>query len=182
MKKCPKCGSELKVKVLGSIDVDECESCKGVWLERGELSEVEETVDPNLNWLDFEIWKHPEKFKSKETDLDCPSCGVPTISIEYGHTGVNINYCRQCHGIWLEKDELPKIIESLEDEIADKSFSDYVRESIHEAKELVTGKESFMSEWKDLSSVLKLMQYRLFVEKPKLVETLTELNTLNPFK
>ncbi|MEZ4546766.1 MAG: hypothetical protein R3B51_03175 [Thermodesulfobacteriota bacterium] len=53
---------------------------------------------------------------------------------------------------------------------------------MEEAKEIVTGHESFMSEWKDFSSVLKLMQYRLFVEKPKLVETLTELNTLNPFK
>jgi hypothetical protein len=39
-----------------------------------------------------------------------------------------------------------------------------------------------MSEWKDLSSILRLMQYRLFVERPKLIETLTDLNTLNPFK
>ncbi len=67
MKKCPKCGKELKTKVLGSIDVDECESCKGVWLDVGELGKAEEAADPNINWLDFEIWKHPEKFKSKET-------------------------------------------------------------------------------------------------------------------
>lgn len=45
MKKCPRCGAELKTKVLGSIEVDECESCKGVWLERGELEEAKEEVD-----------------------------------------------------------------------------------------------------------------------------------------
>jgi Zn-finger nucleic acid-binding protein len=93
-----------------------------------------------------------------------------------------INYCPGCRGIWLEKDELPKIIESLEDEISKITFSDYLHESIREAKEVVTGHESLMSEWKDLSSILRLMQYRLFVEKPKLIETLTDLNTLNPFK
>lgn len=182
MKKCPKCGVELKTKVLGSIEVDECESCKGVWLEKGELEEVKEETDPNLDWLDFEIWKHPEKFKSGSAGVDCPVCGTRTASLEYGDTGVEINYCATCQGIWLEKDELPKIIESLEDEIARKTLSDYFKESVEEAKEIVTGHESFMSEWKDFSSVLKLMQYRLFVEKPKLVETLTELNTLNPFK
>ena len=77
---------------------------------------------------------------------------------------VEINYCGTCQGIWLDKDELPKIIESLEDEIAQKTLSDYFKESVEEAKEVVTGHESFMSEWKDFSSVLKLMQYRLFVE------------------
>lgn len=182
MRKCPKCGKGLETKVLGPIDVDECESCKGVWLDAGELGKAEEAADPNINWLDFEIWKHPEKFKSRETELKCPSCAEKTVSIEYGHTGVDINYCPGCRGIWLEKDELPKIIESLEDEISKKTFSDYLHESIREAKEVVTGHESLMSEWKDLSSILRLMQYRLFVEKPKLIETLTDLNTLNPFK
>jgi len=182
MRKCPKCGKELESRGLGPIDGDEGEWCKGVWLDSGELGKAEEAADPNINWLDFEIWKHPEKFKSRRSDLKCPSCLENTVAIEYGHTGVEINYCPRCHGIWLEKDELPKIIESLEDEISKKTVSDYVHESIREAKEIVTGHESFMSEWKDLSSILRLMQYRLFVEKPKLIATLTDINTLNPFK
>lgn len=182
MRKCPKCGKELESRVLGPIDVDECETCKGVWLDAGELGKVEEAADPNINWLDFEIWKHPENFKSKESELKCPSCLENTVAIEYGHTEVNINYCPSCRGIWLDKDELPKIIESLENEVAEKTFSDYVHESLREAKEVVTGHESLMSEWKDLSSILRLMQYRLLVEKPKLIDTLTDLNTLNPFK
>jgi Zn-finger nucleic acid-binding protein len=182
MKKCPKCGSELKEKVIGSVSVDECESCKGIWFERGELHDAEESVDEYLHWLDFEIWKHPEKFKSRKSKLNCPSCESPTVVFEYGHTGIEINYCQQCHGIWLDKDEFPKIIESFENEIANMTLSDYVHASLHEAKEVVTGQESLMTDWKDLSSILKLMQYRLFVEKPKLVETLTDWNTLNPFK
>jgi len=182
MKQCPKCDLELKVKVIGPIDVDECDSCKGIWLEKGELKQTEELADPNLNWMDFEIWKHLEHFKSTQSDLRCPVCNAATVVIEYGHTGVEINCCRKCQGIWLEKDELPNIIAALEDELSQKTFAEYFHQSIEEAKEVVTGHKSFMSEWKDLSSIFKLMQYRLFVEKPKLIETLTDLNTLNPFK
>jgi len=182
MKKCPKCGKELKVKVIGTVEVDECESCGGIWFDPDELHQAEETVDPNLNWLDFEIWKHPENFKAKDTELKCPVDGANMISIEYGHTGVRVDYCGKCHGIWLDKDEFPKIIKSLEDELANTSFSEYFHESIEEAKELITGDKPFSSEWKDFTSVLKLMQYRLFVEKPNFVETLRELYGLNPFK
>jgi Zn-finger nucleic acid-binding protein len=95
---------------------------------------------------------------------------------------VRIDYCGECHGIWLDKDQYPKIIESLEDELGNTTFSEYFHESIEEAKELFTGDKSFTSEWKDFSSVLNLMQSRLFVERPKLVETLRELYGLNPFK
>ena len=182
MKECPKCGKDLKLKVIGTIEVDECESCKGIWLDKGELREAKDLADPNLNWLDFEIWKHEDKFSSNEGSVECPTCHIPTVGIEYGHTGVNVDYCKNCHGVWLDKDELPNIIGALETEINEKTFSEYVHESIKEAKELVTGHESFMSEWKDLSSVFKLRQYRLYVEKPELVETLTDLNTINPFK
>ena len=96
MKKCPKCGTDLKLKVIGSIEIDECESCKGIWLDKGELREAKDLADPNLNWLDFEIWKHPEKFNSKQSDIQCPTCNIPTVGIEYGHTGVNIDYCKNC--------------------------------------------------------------------------------------
>ncbi len=182
MKKCPKCSKELKIKVIGSIEVDECESCKGIWLDKGELREAKDLIDPNLDWLDFEIWKHQDKFNTKESAITCPTCNLPTVSIEYGHTGVKVDYCKECQGVWLDQDELPNIIDALEHEINEKTFSEYVHESIREAKDLLGSPESFTSEWKDLSSVFKLMQYRLYVEKPKLVDTLIELNTLNPFK
>lgn len=182
MKNCPKCNIELKVKVIGDVDVDECERCGGVWFDRGELSEAEEVADPNLGWMDFEIWKHAEDFKAEDTELKCPVDDTNMISIDYGHTGVRVDHCVSCHGVWLDKGEFSKIIESLADELSNKSFSEYLHESIEEAKELVTGDKPLASEWKDFTSVLKLMQYRLFVEKPKFVETLRELYGLNPFK
>ena len=182
MKKCPKCGTGLEEKVMGTLDVDECTECKGIQSDKGEMEKAEELADPNINWIDFDIWKHQDKFDSLETDLKCPVCGNGLTSIVYGDTGVRVDHCSECDGIWLDRDEFPKIIESLEDELATKTFSEYLHESVGEAKELVTGHKPFSEEWKDFSTVLKLMQYRLFVEKPDLIKTLTNLNTLNPFK
>ncbi len=35
--KCPKCGHELSEKSYQDVAIDQCESCKGVWLDQGEL-------------------------------------------------------------------------------------------------------------------------------------------------
>lgn len=35
--RCPKCGGELKEVLFRAVKVDRCQSCQGVWLDRGEL-------------------------------------------------------------------------------------------------------------------------------------------------
>ena len=35
--KCPKCGGDLKEEDRGSVKVDVCQECKGMWLDAGEL-------------------------------------------------------------------------------------------------------------------------------------------------
>jgi hypothetical protein len=35
--KCPKCGHDLAERELGSIRIDECTSCRGIWLDPGEI-------------------------------------------------------------------------------------------------------------------------------------------------
>lgn len=39
----------------------------------------------------------------------CPRCNVTLLLTE--RHGVQIDYCPQCRGIWLDRDELDKIIE-----------------------------------------------------------------------
>lgn len=35
--KCPKCGGDLREEDIGTVKVDVCEDCKGMWLDAGEL-------------------------------------------------------------------------------------------------------------------------------------------------
>lgn len=38
--KCPKCGMDLQSLNQGSVEIDTCFNCKGVWLDAGELEQV----------------------------------------------------------------------------------------------------------------------------------------------
>ena len=38
--KCPKCGADLEEKRMGSVAVDTCTECHGMWLDAGELDLV----------------------------------------------------------------------------------------------------------------------------------------------
>lgn len=177
---CPCCNSELTKKTIEEVEVDECPDCKGIWFEEDELRKAKDSTDPDLNWMDFEIWKGKEKAKPRLKDLACPQCSKSLVTIGYGDTGVEIDYCPLCKGTWLDKDEFKLIIEAMIEELLTKSFSDYIKASIEEAKEIITGPESFVSEWKDFVTVCRMMQHRLFVENPRLLKTVMTIQKRSP--
>lgn len=41
---CPKCGQKLAPETCGSVEIDVCPSCKGVWLDMGELGTIVESA------------------------------------------------------------------------------------------------------------------------------------------
>jgi uncharacterized protein len=43
------------------------------------------------------------------TPFDCPRCGAALSMTE--RQGIEIDYCPQCRGVWLDRGELDKIIE-----------------------------------------------------------------------
>lgn len=49
---------------------------------------------------------------SEAQGLLCPSCRVNLVMSE--RQGIEIDYCPQCRGIWLDRGELDKIIERSE--------------------------------------------------------------------
>lgn len=177
---CPKCKIELDKKSIKGIEVDECDKCEGIWCDNKELKQVKDNTDSDLNWMDFDIWKHSEKFSAKPAKVNCPECGNLMNVIDYENTKVEIDFCEQCKGIWLDKNELENIITALEEEILVKSTSEYVKATLLEAKELVTRPESFLSEWKDFSTILRFLQYRILSRHPKIHDTMVIFQK-NPF-
>jgi Zn-finger nucleic acid-binding protein len=41
--------------------------------------------------------------------MQCPSCGGELVELE--RSGVRIDACRQCRGVWLDRGELDRILE-----------------------------------------------------------------------
>lgn len=44
IRKCPVDGSEMQKKIIHYVIVDKCPTCKGLWLDEGELKLLQETV------------------------------------------------------------------------------------------------------------------------------------------
>ena len=44
---CPKCGQKLATETCGTVEIDVCPSCKGVWLDMGELGAIVEGAGQN---------------------------------------------------------------------------------------------------------------------------------------
>jgi uncharacterized protein len=47
--------------------------------------------------------------------MNCPNCKVPLVMSD--RQGIEIDYCPQCRGIWLDRGELDKIIERSTNEV-----------------------------------------------------------------
>lgn len=42
---CPRCGGRMRVRKEWDVEVDVCISCQGVWLDHGELEQLEEQAE-----------------------------------------------------------------------------------------------------------------------------------------
>ena len=60
--------------------------------------------------------KDSERKKEKVRSMLCPVCKVPLTMSE--RQGVEIDYCSDCRGVWLDRGELDKIIERSAAEMA----------------------------------------------------------------
>lgn len=60
--------------------------------------------------------------------MNCPICNVTLLMTE--KQGVDIDYCPQCRGIWLEKGKLEKIIDKLSSS-GSQNTRGYISDSHH---------------------------------------------------
>jgi Zn-finger nucleic acid-binding protein len=177
---CPACGHAMDAKVKRKLAIDECRSCGSLWFDSDEFRKIKDAIDPDLNWMDFEFWKHEDQFILSEKARLCPRCRIRMVLIRYGSTPVDVDYCPKCKGTLLDRGEFGKIIRSLERELLAKNVGDYWPSIIEEAKEIFSGGEGVISEWKDFTAVLKMMHYRFFAENPRLASAIQKAQAVSP--
>lgn len=57
--------------------------------------------------------------------MKCPHCEKTLVMTE--RTGIEIDYCPECRGVWLDRGELDKILERTRTEVAPRPTEDYNR-------------------------------------------------------
>lgn len=103
--KCPKCGSELAAASRHGVDVQMCPSCKGMWLNRQELTQLEDEV-----FFFGEHGKGTLVADTVATTHPCPACNQNLTQFSYRFNDLELELCGQGHGFWLDADEDTRIL------------------------------------------------------------------------
>ena len=105
---CPRCATELQERNLGGfkpVVVDYCPGCQGMWLDKGELNRLDDSVWVNIE-EDVEFLP-PDK---EHGHVTCPNCGTVCEPLSPKDiSGCIIDRCPSCEGFWLDKDELDEL-------------------------------------------------------------------------
>ena len=96
-------------------------------------------------------------------------------------TGVAIDHCPVCQGVWLDGGEFEKIVAALEREMKNKTVGELVSTAVHEALDLVKGPEPAASEWKGLKHLMRLIKLRFLVDRPGLRRAILAAQENSPF-
>ncbi|MCE2463172.1 MAG: zf-TFIIB domain-containing protein [Dehalococcoidia bacterium] len=106
--KCPRCNIALKLEKYRGVEVDKCSGCEGMWLDHPELGELEDKV------FDEGLVKGTMRFTSNSGDLLCPTCGKHMHWFRYRHYNLELDFCEEEHGFWLDKGEERRVLEIME--------------------------------------------------------------------
>ena len=166
---CPVCCKAMKPIKARDFSIDECPQCRGLWFDKGELEAFKDEVDPDLRFLDFEIWSPKALFNFNEQPLTCPRCRSGSMrALKYLEPDLVITFCPYCEGVWLNLGDFKAIIEAFSTEAETRNVPEYVIASLKEASDIVLNPKNLISEWKDLKAVLRMLRHRVFVENPKI--------------
>lgn len=143
---CPLCKKHLATIQYEGIQIETCAGCGGEWLDGDELlkvtkirevkfdAEVRRAIAEATPALSFKLENH-------DRTLRCPSCTQQMEPRNYGgNTGLIIDRCENCGGIWLDDSELEHVqalVEGWEDLLPDdlKEHSDTLRDTVVDVKE-----------------------------------------------
>jgi uncharacterized protein len=101
---CPKCKSPLEKYNYNGIETDKCTNCQGMWLDFQELDDLE----------DKEFTKDELKgsliYNPQGTNLKCPHCDKTLVSFQYRINSLQLEYCEDSHGYWLDAGEAERVM------------------------------------------------------------------------
>jgi Zn-finger nucleic acid-binding protein len=108
--KCTKCNGILESGKLKGIPIDRCISCNSLWLSTKDLDLLE-----NKLWDDDEV-EGSLFFGKKPSSILCPICGVKMSKINYRFYDLELEFCPNYCGLYLDAGEEKRIIELIKNE------------------------------------------------------------------
>jgi len=101
--------------VEARIQVDRCSACRGIWLDKGELEQIQETIERDHGALaadpgDSVAASFEQVRQEQQGPARCPRCNAEMETREYGYNSqVMIDACPDGCGVWLDDGELQRL-------------------------------------------------------------------------
>ena len=116
---CPLCRKALKPLAYEGCTVHACETCGGEFVAGEDLATIVRTRHERFP----ETIAEQARARTPEFGvfcearaLACPACEHPMHTVNYsGDTGVCVDRCSVCAGVWLDREELERIQALLEE-------------------------------------------------------------------
>jgi uncharacterized protein len=177
---CPACGTGLNQYSIYSMEYEGCPKCKGVWLVKDELRKLKNKAeDGSLRWLNDEI-EHMERTSAVATKRPCVRCKTSKlVSVIFGRSSILVDWCPQCHGIWLDRGEFDAITDYLKHELLRMHPKAIEKQATADAKRVLTGgPEGRFDELLDTKAALAALVNTTIFEHPSLFKFLTSFPQL----
>jgi Zn-finger nucleic acid-binding protein len=103
MSLCPKCGAAMEDREIGRLPAERCPECRGLWWDHVALDAALGRLDDAR--VSMRIQQFMQGPFSADTDFPCPNCSLRTLK-SVVHEGIEIDWCPDCRGIYLDDKEL----------------------------------------------------------------------------
>jgi membrane associated rhomboid family serine protease/Zn-finger nucleic acid-binding protein len=142
---CPVCNNLLHKLTIEGISSDSCSLCGSIWFTSGSDFAAaakrcaRKSNRPLEDSIKSRINTEVKKSNAVDFSLNCPQCHIPMQTINYADdSGIFINRCHSCTGIWTSNTEFKKITSYLKDNpLMDKVGT----ELAHEVRKIESNKE-----------------------------------------
>jgi len=100
--KCPKCDVEMSPKTFDNVEVDRCFGCGGIYVDKGEMEQLE---NKKLSALVDIAGKGEKAAIMDDVEAICRRCDNPMFSLR-GANDVKFDWCDKCESMFFDRGEL----------------------------------------------------------------------------
>ena len=112
---CPQCTADLQRAAYEGVPLHTCNSCGGEFVGGEELGRIVRNRRERFSEaLREALADHKPRFGHTASEphrhLECPACGHTMSVVNYaGDSGIFVDSCHICGGLWLDHEELEKV-------------------------------------------------------------------------
>lgn len=106
--RCPGCGAAMEQTRVGSVTIDSCTDCGGIWLDDQEIEALSKLERIPKKLLGIVPRPHPP-VQTPEGQRICPRCNHRLAVVDFQN--IKVDACLKCRGTYLDNGELKVMLQ-----------------------------------------------------------------------